>query len=480
MKRLLLMALSGLLIAPAAVRADEFDDRPIPQDPARQARDARASLAWQRRTLVDAYEQVGTKDPRWDAPARAALESAARFFCGEVDPLPEASEVHALVRKAIDAGCGDPLMLYLDARTSAESGGPGPAEVVRRYLAAADALKVSRYPALRRANALVKAGQVKAAGAKLGFFNLNPAAGQEAARWLDAALALFPEGAADVDFAEFAAGKWAGLAEQVFGAERRLLGGFEAASEHVDEALARSPGLESLRLYLKGSTLIDHAWEARGNGTADTITVQGGEKFKARLAEAESALRRSWALQPRGVHTPLKMLVIMLGRDHRRAEMEIWFDRAMKADDSSLAACDAKIEWLDPKWHGDRESLLAFGRACRATKNWRSRIPLLLAEAHYRAATSLPDEEQDRYFQDEAAWGEIREVCQEYLRRFPRDDASRSMYASYAFLWNHFDEADRQFKALGERLVGSGLISLDFMKSYRTDAAAIAEPPAPR
>ena len=63
-----------------------------------------------------------------------------------------------------------------------------------------------------------------------------------------------------------------------------------------------------------------------------------------------------------------------------RDEMEKWFKRAMDADSDNLNACKQKLLWLEPKWHGSPEEMLRFARACRDTKNWRSGIPLVLAE----------------------------------------------------------------------------------------------------
>jgi hypothetical protein len=50
-----------------------------------------------------------------------------------------------------------------------------------------------------------------------------------------------------------------------------------------------------------------------------------------------------------------------------RTTMELWFDRAMKADGDRRDACWSKLHWLDPMWHGTPEDLLAFGRRCRDT-----------------------------------------------------------------------------------------------------------------
>ena len=61
----------------------------------------------------------------------------------------------------------------------------------------------------------------------------------------------------------------------------------------------------------------------------------------------------------------------------------------MKADGDNRQACSSKLDWLDPKWYGTPDEMLAFGKACRATKNWRAGITLLACDAHYRYAAML-------------------------------------------------------------------------------------------
>jgi hypothetical protein len=47
-------------------------------------------------------------------------------------------------------------------------------------------------------------------------------------------------------------------------------------------------------------------------------------------------------------------------------------------------ACRAKQLWLEPKWHGSPEDMLAFGQASRDTRNWQAGITLLLPQTHHR------------------------------------------------------------------------------------------------
>src|SRR5262245_9793389 len=116
MPRFLPVALTGLLqVFPAAPVAAQ--SQTIPQDPARQEQWFRDMLEWNRRTLRGAYERVGKKDPKWDEHAHEALDAAARYFSHTLDPQTYIWDVHNATQAAVGAGCDDPLILYLHARS---------------------------------------------------------------------------------------------------------------------------------------------------------------------------------------------------------------------------------------------------------------------------------------------------------------------------------------------------------------------------
>src|SRR4051812_43303151 len=111
-------------IAPAAAPT-------IPQDAGRHAPRMAGKLGWNRRTLAGAYDRVGKKDARWDAPAREALELAALFFSHSLEPQVTLGDLHRATQTALAAGCDDPLIQYLDAR-SFEKAGPTAADEQER------------------------------------------------------------------------------------------------------------------------------------------------------------------------------------------------------------------------------------------------------------------------------------------------------------------------------------------------------------
>ena len=218
---------------------------------------------------------------------------------------------------------------------------------------------------------------------------------KEGGRLFNAALA--PLGVAADGKTIEAEDQWFEILKEILAGQRRLTGDFQAAFERIDGPLSKARAFEVMRLQIQGASLIDSAWEARGDGLAHTVTEEGWRKMGERLAKAKEVLTRSWDLRPGGRQTPNLMLVLVKGLDGDRDEMELWFRRAMEADGDNAQACSLKMDYLDPKWHGSREEVLAFGRECRKTKSWKAGITLLAADAHLRVAGQLRGEEYTNY-----------------------------------------------------------------------------------
>ena len=416
----------------------------IPQDHARQEQRFTNMLAWNQRTLLGAYEKVGKKDPRWDRSARAALEKAARNFSHALEPRTKLEDVFTAAKEAIEAGCDDPLILYLYATSSYKPNYPGPAEQGRRYVAAAAVMERGVYPPFRRITALKKAALV------LSVQNdVTGKSGREALRLCDAALVLLAQSVKDDEKNTNLEDNWYQLVMAVIECHYHLNRDYQAAFAYTDAALAPIQELQALRLRMQGEFFIHFAWIARGSGFANTVTEEGFRLFKERLLEARKALNESWKLQPHS-NTATLMITVEKGIGGRREDMEMWFTRAMKENGDCKEACSAKLDWLDPKWHGTPEEMMAFGRDCRATRNWRVGITLLIAEAHIRLAKRLPPAQSTEYFPTPSVWNEIREVYEEYLQHYPDEFVAHSDYAAYCFMCGQHDDAEKHFDIVGD------------------------------
>lgn len=419
---------------------------PIPQDAAAIEKRRRDRLEWNRRTLQGAYDRVGKRNARWDEPARKTMELAARMFSGEVDPEVTLNDVYASASAAVHAGCDDPMLLDLYSRSSVGPNHPGMLEAVRRTRVSARALAASQYPAVRRAFALqVRGHQALSVGAP------GDEVRKEAERDFDAALALLGESVASDEHNEFWEAIWLDILREVTRGYRTLGVAAEAAYDRVDAGLSRVADAKVLRLLFRGIFWLNYGWEARTTAFAPAVPAGGFDALEKRLAVARTAFEQAWQLRPGNGVAARYLMDIDRSIGGDRATMELWFDRAMKANGDDRAACFTKLDWLDPKWHGSAEEMLAFGRACRDTKNWRTGITLLVADAHWRIAGELGPE-QGKYMNLPEVWADIQPVYDEYLKHHPNDDVARSKFATFCFVGGHYREAQVQYETLGDRL----------------------------
>lgn len=444
--------------------------RPIPQDPERQRRQFHDKLAWNLETLGGAYDKVGKQDARWDKPAREALDLAARFFSRSVDPSRKFEEIYTAARQAVDAGCTDPLVLHIYARASYAPNYPGPEELERRFTRAAIAIENSAYPPFRRAIALDKAAvailrrQVQSAENR-----------KDAARFLDAVVGLLVKSAWEDRRTSDLERLWFDLAWSAVQGYRRLDGDLKAAFSRVDKQMVGVPAFKSLRLQIQAQYLIREGWDARGHGPAQSVTEDGWKTFNERHDEARKALEQAYKVNPDDPRTATLMLSIEQATGGDRAEMEKWFERAMKADGNNREACEAKLLWLEPKWHGNSKEVLAFGRACRDTKNWQVGITLLVADAHYATVSHLPTNQQAGYFHTTWIRDEIKAVFEEYLKHYPGDYTERSSYAVYCVLSGRYADAHEHFRIVGDNLSWNHRFSEEWVKQLRAFVAEKAK-----
>jgi hypothetical protein len=165
--------------------------------------------------------------------------------------------------------------------------------------------------------------------------------------------------------------------------------------------------------------------------------------FHERLEVAAEALRRAWKLNSQDPKIPTEMLRVELGLGQRRDEMEKWFQRAMALDPANYAACKHKMYYLEPKWHGSEEDMLAFGRECLASRKWKGAVPLTLAEAHDALARYVPKESRDQYWKRPNVWKDIQNAFEHYFSTPDADQSWRHNYVRYAYWcgqWKVFHE----------------------------------------
>ena len=109
-----------------------------------------ARLDWNMEGTLDAYNKIGIRDPKWDFPAREALKlwSQVRAYGEDVDGYP--TVLQAYLKRAMDAGCTDPLIGYLNVRMNIDKQGVTVQDLAQAYYGSSVAMEQSGYDAFRK------------------------------------------------------------------------------------------------------------------------------------------------------------------------------------------------------------------------------------------------------------------------------------------------------------------------------------------
>jgi hypothetical protein len=444
-------ALLTLLVSPLTVPADDarkFDT--IPQPPAEQAAKQRAEKKDHlKRTVCDIYEKVGEKDPRWDDDARKALELMCRFWAHENRGWDhEVGWRHA--EKAVKAGCTDPFIKYIYIRLAPPGlpQGMTKEQIVKYYEEVAAQMVKSKYPPFLKGMSLIKA--------RLAAHHPGNRTEEESRKLLDcmaANLRYLEEMIKDKD--PYAQADVFTLSSDLIIMFQEMSGSRKYMYTVVMQVLEKDPGCKKVTLLLKGDFSVKYAWDARGKASASTVTPQGWKDFEERLNEAASALEEAWKTAPNGAN-PLDakiaktMLTVELGQAKGRERMELWFERAMKADPDNVAACLTKLTYLEPKWHGSPEEMLQFGQSCFKTQNWEGFLPMLMATSHYRLSEYLDADAKAQYYRSPAFRADITMVHAAYLQKHADDNYWRTEYVKHLVQMGDLAEARKQVKIIGD------------------------------
>jgi hypothetical protein len=432
----------------------------------RAARQLEASHRWNTTTALAAYDAAGNKDPKWEADAREAITLFS---------TPDKQRSRATrdaVERAVQAGCDDPLILYLRARCS-ELSGADYSKASPLYAAAADAMTASQYPAFRKFMAYLRCANCFQQD---GLRNLH--AGQPFSRedarmsytHSRAAMMLWPDVVKTpdipvgelVDPMKFLISITSTEGSEGHRPDRKPL--FDPLFASLDQVFPNN----STVLMLKGDFYTSYAWDARGGRWAKDVTAPEWKLFHERLDKAEELLTQAWKMNPNDPAAATKMITVERGQGKGREVMETWFQRAMKANPDNNVACQEKLIYLQPKWFGTPEDMIAFGHECRDAMNWHAQLPFLLIDAHQQLAKMMADPQA--YYHQPEVWEDIDSVYRQFFAAWPNEPYTRSRYAYYASLCGQWGIAREQFQRLGDKADPNAFDNATQMDQFRKAA----------
>ena len=391
------------------------------------------------------YDHGGHTNPQWDDAARAFLRADGDLYRLEGPPLDAARPgVAGQMRAVLATGCNDPTVLAAAGMLSTDTGATAPAVAL---LFARAARELPTAPGISPLYRLIIDGRRLSYAA-----SIRPAARQVLAAVIAAAEADLPTQfqrlLATPGLPPYVAVE---MADAAFDRTSTLKLPLKPILDGVlDPLLAAYPN-EAAAVALRGQAMVHYAWEARGAGYADTVTPQGEADFEDRLGQAKTLLSQAYHMDPDVNEAADDMLTVARGLQFDRPTMEMWYRRAIAANPDDTDATDRRLTFLEPKWGGDPDAMLQFGRDVVADGNFYSSLPTILVEAHQRLADHYaPD--ADAYWLRPGVWDDVRSVYEGYLKRRGRfTDYYRNALARAAVRCHQWHSADEQFKQLGDK-----------------------------
>jgi hypothetical protein len=139
------------------------------------------------------------------------------------------------------------------------------------------------------------------------------------------------------------------IADRPGGAERLL-------------TIANDLGDTSVANTIRGFVAVDGGAKARGQGWGDTVSATAANTFHNCLRDAEKLFQRASAQDPRNVACRIGLVSIARGLDVPMAERKLRYEEVTRLEPDSFTAAAQHLQNIAPKWSGNNDEMLAFGR----------------------------------------------------------------------------------------------------------------------
>ncbi len=428
-------------------------------------RDARAD--WYNKVTLEPFLTKGHRDPKWDAAALQGIKLLILEWTKNPSrERDEAERAFLLFQQALQQGCEDPLVTYMYGWSGNATGRLPAHRLKELFVLAAERLKKHPYPPVREAYMYGRAALWTAQSD--GRLRGKPL--QQVKHWLALVLKALAAHAKEkyVDTQSILE-----ITNFFMDAHRFINKNRKVAFDQIDQVLKAALPNHPAPLIVEGRFLISYAWDARGGGWASSVTKNGWKLMRERLAKSAEVLTKAHEMNPGLEFAAVQMLAVELGQGQGDERSEKWFNRALEANPNCYDACAKRLYYLEPKWHGSQEKLLAFARQCYDRKNWEGGLPFILLSAHNKLSYygSNGYGKDASYFKSDAVWEDLQSIFEGHLKRFPKDRYNLGRYAWHAVMAEKWEKAHELFEKLGDRPALSAFGNLMKFDALRRRAA---------
>jgi hypothetical protein len=199
----------------------------------------------------------------------------------------------------------------------------------------------------------------------------------------------------------------------------------------LDAWVGQEPAALLPRLF-RGTHGTKWAWDARGGGSAKTVSDDGWRRFFERLQGAHDDLTIATELDPTDAGPWAMILMVIVGLQLGRERLTAAFDAAQQRHPWHQAAHRSMLQGLAAKWGGSNELMFEFARDTHAHAPEGLGVHTVLAEAHVEGW--LDADLDDGYWKRPGVREEIMSAAERYLYSpqrvvTPRELRNRNVFA---------------------------------------------------
>jgi uncharacterized protein DUF4034 len=220
---------------------------------------------------------------------------------------------------------------------------------------------------------------------------------------------------------------------------------WDAHLAEVKKWIAAYPESAAAHITL-ADTYTNYAWEARGNGYADTVSNSGWKNFEQRIQFAEAALLEAAKLKEKCPYWYEAMQSVALAQGWDREQAKALFDEATAFEPTDYHYYRQYANYLTPKWYGDEGETQKFAEeSAKRLAEPESSIVYFEIES----MLACPCDEASNTM-DTDSWPKIKQGYQTIEKLYGRSRLKTNRFAYMSVVANDKDSARTAFDQIGD------------------------------
>lgn len=171
---------------------------------------------------------------------------------------------------------------------------------------------------------------------------------------------------------------------------------------------------------VRGMHSLEKAEAVGGAAVGALLSTRDRNIFKQAILNGGDDLQKAYSLNSDNPAAPAAMVLLCLLREVPAADMEMWFDRAIRADPAWLGGYRAKLHYLSPYRFGSEQKMLLFAVQClRSENNGSALYTLFLEYLEIKLRTIADNIAREQFLLKPDIYTLLRECVERYQTEFP-------------------------------------------------------------